>query len=100
MSAAFGPRATWDGYVPELELVSGAPVARFLVTVANAAAYAQFGRGGAPPLWEPGERYLIPGVYTFERRASAVRFRSATPGVPAAIAAEAVDLEEALGDGR
>jgi hypothetical protein len=81
--------ATTENYAPAATL-SCPRTERLFITVANAAVIYQLGAGWPDIVWEGDETFLVPVVASLGRRCDAVRFRSATAGVPARVSVEAV----------
>lgn len=96
MSYSLTNVATADGYVAAqsggAELLC--PQAAIVVlSIANAAVYAQFGLGIGPPNYEETQHPLLPGIWTFPRRLQpaldAVRCKSLAAGTPARVSISA-----------
>lgn len=68
---------------------------RLRITVANAAVFAQIGRGAIPQYAEQ-EEFLVPGVYSLERRCDAIKVRAAVGGLakPAQVSIVASTADE------
>lgn len=83
------PRAaTSDAFTPARTLTC--PGAKFVqVTAANAAVEIEIGFGAVGVVWQGSPSYRLPGVWTIPGPLDALRVRSATPGKPAQVSADA-----------
>jgi hypothetical protein len=87
VSYALNNVTTADGYTAPTTLAAPGS-RRLLLHVRNAAIYYQVGNGTPASVWQT-EVFMPPGTAGLLRTFDALRVRSATPGKPAQVTAEA-----------